>query len=88
MSYFDKEKRFDELFNNWFDHQFRPYLADNAKHSGLYCLMDGGYSRGRADAYEAIDAWIDQSIESIRRQVNWEFEDWKREQKLLEQEEQ
>ena len=85
MSWFDKDKRFDELFNDWFDYQFRPYLAANRKQE--YCLADREYMRGMADAYAAIDDWIDSSIESIRRQVNWEFEDWKEEQKLLEQEE-
>ena len=85
MSYFDKEKRFDELFNDWFDNQFRKYLADNRKLE--YCMADREYTRGMANAYAAIDDWIDSSIESIRQQVNWEFEDWKREQKLLEQEE-
>ena len=76
MSYFDKEKRFDELFNDWFDGEFRPYLAANA----MNCTMWDSYSIGRADAYDEIDEWIDQEIESIRHQVAREFEDWKREQ--------
>ena len=76
MSRFDKDERFDELFDNWFDYQFRPYLAANATN---YTMWDS-YSRGRADAYAEIDEWIDQEIESIRHQVAREFEDWKKEQ--------
>lgn len=76
MEWFDKEKRFNELFNDWFDNQFRKYLASNREQ--VYCMVNREYKLGMAAAYAAIDDWIDSSIESIRQQVNWEFEDWKK----------
>ena len=83
MEWFDKDKRFDELFNKWFDGEFRKYLADNREQ--VYCMVNREYKLGMADAYAAIDDWIDSSIESIRRQVNLEFQEWKK--NFLEQEE-
>lgn len=29
MSWFDKDRRFDELFSEWFDGEFREWLVDN-----------------------------------------------------------
>lgn len=83
MSYFNKEERFNELFDDWFDNSFRKYLAANRKLDGLYCLVGKEYQQGMCAAYAAIDDWIDQSIEQMRREVDREFEEWKEEQKEL-----
>lgn len=78
MGWFNKEERFNELFDDWFDNSFRKYLADNRKLDGLYCLVGKDYHQGMCAAYAAIDDWIDDAIVKMRAQVDREFEEWKR----------
>ena len=80
MSYFDRDKRFDELFNDWFDNEFRKYLADNRRLDDSCRLTGSGYLQGMAAAYADIDDLIDQTIGAIRQQVDSEFENWKKEE--------
>ena len=70
MSLIEKDKRFDELFNDWFDNDFRGYLI---------CRMRNCFDKRVAEAYADVDRYIDDSIMKIREQVDQEFDELKEE---------
>lgn len=81
MGYFNKEERFNELFNVWFDEDFMPWLARERYWSAYsYSSSTSEYLQGAAQAYALVDERIDGAILKMREQVNKEFEDWKKEQ--------
>lgn len=89
MGYFDRDKRFDELFGEWFDEDFQPWLARQVYwHRYSYASARNPCLQAMAEAYSEVNEKIDSAILKMREQVDREFEDWKEERKLLEQEEQ
>ena len=59
MSWFDKEERFDELFNDWFDNKFRRWLVGMG-YEDVDSLID--------DAIVGIREQVDKEFEDWKRE--------------------